>query len=494
MRSLQGKIIFVYLAIAALTAALALLALLELDQISDKARAGSQVAEFFDATLEVRRFEKNHFLYGQAEDLRENTRYVMHAEELLRRNRDTIARLGGITLAQTLAEDLTRYQRLMNDHANRPGNERLANEVRTLGNRIVTAGERLAARERESLRDALASHQRNLLIYVAVVAGLLALAGFLLARWVTRPLKTMEASMEAVAQGQLTRLGLDVRERELASLTQAFNHVLDELERRQHTLVRAEKLASLGTLLSGVAHELNNPLSNISGAAQILKEELLASSTGAPGADVFAQQLANDIDQESGRAARIVRSLLDYARDQDFQRRPVPLHELLDETLRFLKNQRAPGVEVHLDIPLDLMVNADRPRLQQVFLNLFKNALEAVGDYGEIRIDARLGAAGQVGESAFPALSGHCKPGIAVVDIRISDSGPGIPAEILPRIFDPFFTTKSVGHGNGLGLFIVHEIIEEHGGCIGVENLPEGGTRFHIRLPVDPRSHQKEKP
>jgi signal transduction histidine kinase len=534
MRSLQGKIVFVYLAVAAMTAALALLALLELGRIADTARTGSQVAEFFDATLELRRFEKNHFLYGQAEDLRENARYVTRAQELLRRNRAVFAALAGTATAQALDRDLVRYRLLMDGHAVRPDDETLAGEVRGLGNRIVTAGERLAARERESLHDALADHRRNLLVYVGIVAGLLALAGWLLARWVTRPLKAMEASMEAVAQGQLTRLDLDLRERELASLTQAFNRVLDELERRQHTLVRAEKLASLGTLLSGVAHELNNPLSNISGAAQILKEELHPSPAGtspkgagrnevavpsiardgpqahrgaggegttvddaqpspSPNPD-FARHLAEDIDQETQRAAGIVRSLLDYARDRDFQRRPVALAELLDETLRFLKTQRPPGVEIRLEVPADLVVAADRPRLQQAFLNLIKNALEAVGGFGEIRIAARTGIAGHNREAALPAFGGGCQPGTPVAEIVIADSGPGIPAAILPRIFDPFFTTKPVGQGSGLGLFIVHEIIAEHGGCIGVDSPAEGGTRFYVRLPLDAPSTPKAQP
>lgn len=482
MRSLQGKIILVYLALAALAVGLSLMALLELNLIAGKVRAGSKVAEFFDATLEVRRFEKNHFLYGQPQDLRENARFAEHALSLLQRDRKTFAGLTGEAATDALADDLRRYGRLMTEHAARPDNETLAAQVRALGYRIVTAGETLAARERQNLRDALAAHQRNLMISVAVVAGLLILAGFSLARWVTRPLKQMEASMEAVARGQLTRLGLDARERELASLSLAFNHVLDELERRQHTLVRSEKLASLGTLLSGVAHELNNPLSNISSSAQILNED--------PDTDPdFRHQLLADINQETRRAAQIVRSLLDYARDRDFQRQAVNLADLIDETLRFLKSLRAPGIELKVDVPAELTVAADRPRLQQALLNLIKNALEAMADYGELAITARRGIAGQGTDTALPILAGSCRPGAAVVNLTLSDSGPGIPADVLPRIFDPFFTTKPVGHGNGLGLFIVHEIIDEHGGCIGVESPPEGGARFHIRLPIGDEAH-----
>jgi signal transduction histidine kinase len=104
-----------------------------------------------------------------------------------------------------------------------------------------------------------------------------------------------------------------------------------------------------------------------------------------------------------------------------------------------------------------------------------------MGRQGELTIQASAGLVGK--QDAIPAYAGQCRPGTAVVDLSIADNGPGIPAELQPRIFDPFFTTKAIGHGSGLGLFIVFEIIEEHGGCIGVANRPQGGAEFRIRLP-----------
>ena len=497
MRSLQAKITFVYLALAALLVGLSVVALFELDRIADKAREGSKVAELVDAALEMRRFEKNHLLYGQARDLEDHAGYAGRARELLDRDAALLDALAGSGTAMGLRDDLTRYIGAMAAHADAPTDEALSNQVRILGNRIVTVGEHLAGLERQSLNTALAAHQRNLLVWLVVVAVLLALTGALLARQVTRPLQAMETRMEAVASGQLTRLALDSPEREFVSLAEAFNHVLDELERRQHTLVRAEKLASLGTLLSGVAHELNNPLSNISSSAQILKEDadfLPPQRAGegrgggaTPGpATSFHRQLIEDIDAETLRARRIVRALLDYAGDREFKPAPVRLAELVDETLRFLKSKRPPGVEVRLDIAPELTVLGDRPRLQQVLLNLIINAWDAIGDLGDIGGELAISArAAVVGKSdGFPAHAGQCRPGSAVIDLTLADSGPGIPPERLPRVFDPFFTTKAVGHGSGLGLFISHEIIEEHGGCIGVANRPEGGAEFRIRLPT----------
>ncbi|MDD5391026.1 MAG: ATP-binding protein [Gallionellaceae bacterium] len=494
MRSLQSKIVFVYLALAVLIIGLSAVALIELDRIADKARESGKVAELFDATLEMRRFEKNHFLYGQDGDLEEHARFAARARELLRRDTLAIDALAGPGAAAGLDADLTRYMAAMAEHARAPSNEALAGGVRVLGNRVVTVGERLAGQERQSLNAALTAHQRNLLVWLAVVAALLVLTGVLLARQVTRPLQAMETRMEAVANGQLTRLTLDSPEREFVSLAEAFNHVLDELERRQHTLVRSEKLASLGTLLSGVAHELNNPLSNISSSAQILKEDAYPPLPPGEGRgegatldtrETFHRQLIEDIDSETLRARRIVRNLLDYAGDRDFKRAPVPLAELVEETLRFLKAKRPPGVTVRVDIAPDLAVSGDRPRLQQVLLNLIANAFDALAEVersdAELAITARAGLVGK--SDGFPALFGQCRPGSSVIDLILADNGPGIPPELLPRIFDPFFTTKAVGQGSGLGLFITFEIIEEHGGCIGAANRQEGGAEFRIRLP-----------
>ncbi len=479
MRSLRAKIILVYLALAAIIVGLSAVSLIELDRIADKSREGSKVAELADATLEMRRFEKNHFLYGQPGDLADHARFTSRARELLHRDATAIDTLAGMGTAAGLENDLARYTVAMADHAESPHDESVADAARALGKRVVTVGERLASLERLSLNAALAAHQRNLLLSLAVVAALLMLTGALLARQVTRPLQAMETRIEAVANGQLTRLALDSPEREFVSLAAAFNHVLDELERRQHTLVRSEKLASLGTLLSGVAHELNNPLSNISSSAQILKEDPDANPS-------FHRQLIEDIDAETLRARRIVRALLDYAGDREFKAAPVPLAELVKETLRFLKSKRLPDVEVRVEIAPELSVSGDRPRLQQVLLNLIVNAWDAMGSQGELIISARAGTVGKSDD--FPVYADQCRPGSTVVDLTLADSGPGIPPELLTRVFDPFFTTKAVGHGSGLGLFIAFEIIEEHGGCIGVANRPQGGAEFRIRLPASERA------
>lgn len=477
MRSLQAKIALAYLSLAALVVGLSAVALIELARIEAKVREGGKVTELFDATLEMRRFEKNYFLYGQPGDLDDHGRFLARTRELAARDAAVIDAVAGSGTAARLAGELAGYAGAMAAHVGRPTDETVAARVRAHGNRIVTLGEQLAQRERHSVDLALKAHRRNFLFFLGAVAAILVLTGFLLARLVTRPLKAMEDHMEAVARGQLVRLEPDSRDREFVSLTEAFNHVLDELERRQHTLVRSEKLASLGTLLSGVAHELNNPLSNISSSAQILRED--------PSIDPeLRAQMIEDIDAETLRARHIVRALLDYSGDRDFQPRPVALAGLVEETLRFLKNKRPTGVDVKVEIPPGLTVTADRPRLQQALLNLVVNAYDAMGSAGELAITARQLRTGERDDD-FPAPLSGCRAGGAAVEIEVADNGPGIPPEILERVFDPFFTTKGVGHGSGLGLFIAYEIIEKHGGCLVADNRPGGGARFRIRLPAD---------
>jgi len=483
MKSLRQKILVAYAVIAALTAGFSLFSLVELRLLESSIVAGEQIARFFDTSLEIRRFEKNYFLYRQPGDLDENRQFVEQARALLREHGGLFETLGTGAGRAALAADLERYAALMERYAGADGSEALAGEIRATGKTIVTVAEALARAERATLRAQVDRHRSLLLASTAFVVVLLILIGHLLARRVVRPLKEMEEQMKAVAAGRLTQLEMAAGDREIESLTQAFNHVLRELDLRQGQLVHSEKLAALGTLLSGVAHALNNPLSNIATSSQILAEEVGAGGTAADENATFQRELIAQIDAETWRARRIVRSLLDYARDREFRAERLPLAALVDETLRLIRGQIPARVSVIPRIADDLVVAGDRQRLQQLLINLVRNAIDALAGAGEIAIAARVTR--EAGTARPPArlLFGQCAGEGEAVEIEIRDNGAGIAAEVLPRIFDPFFTTKEVGGGMGLGLFIVFEIVEEHGGCIAVESMPGQGTTFTIRLP-----------
>lgn len=485
--SLRQKITLGYLGyylLALLVVALSLFTYLELRMIEQKIRLGEQITELFDAALEIRRFEKNYFLYRQDTDLQEGNRYAAKIEELLDRNAAEFSELALAPRLATLQNEVRAYRALMAEYvqaglADKRHKNALEIQIRKTGKVIVTISEGMAGTERRLIRATLDRFRATLVVSIVLLSGLMIAIGWMLSRMVVRPLRHMDRCVESLAGGRLLDQVLTApsADREIVAITQAFNHMTAELELRQKRLLRSEKLAALGTLLAGVAHELNNPLSNISLSCQILLEEIgendLERNT----------ELLEQIDGQTERARNIVRVLLDFARDRPVNRESVPLAPLLEETIRLLDAETAPSIAITVEIPADIVLQAERQRLQQAFLNLIENALQALGDSGELHIRASLRSAGSEGEAVANA---GCRLTKEFVDIEISDTGAGIPPEILPRIFDPFFTTKEVGYGMGLGLFIVHEIIEECGGCISVESRPGEGTRFHIRLP-----HQK---
>lgn len=487
MNSLRQKIIFGYYAIVTLLVGLTLFSYVELRLIEGKILAGGLISEFFDTALEFRRFEKNYFLYQQAADLAENRDYVRRAQALIKENRAVFGDFAPSSRIDWTQDALERYAALMDEYeaigdrdAHRRGLQKV--RIRKLGQEIVSLAEEIARAKRFTLQTLVAQHRQALLFSIVALTFAVLIIGQLMSRRVVRPLKNMEENMEAVANGKLMRLDMPVNDREIASLANAFNHVLRELELRH--LLRSEKLVSLGTMLSGVAHELNNPLSNISSSCQILIEE------GDAAAPAFRRDMLDQIDEQTIRARNIVRALLDFARDHDFKLAPMHLAQMIEETLRFLKGQVPPQVMLSVEVSPDLIVQGDKQRLQQALLNLVKNALESLAGAGEVRIGATRKT---IAEDSVPLGSGvhffsvgQCEHSGEVVDIVVRDNGMGIPPVILPRIFDPFFTTREVGQGSGLGLFIVFKIIKEHGGCIAVESVPNQGTTFTLRVPLLP--------
>jgi signal transduction histidine kinase len=236
---------------------------------------------------------------------------------------------------------------------------------------------------------------------------------------------------------------------------------LRELQQTQDQLIQADKLKALGTLLSGVAHELNNPLSTI-----LMSAQLLRTNQTLPDA---ARARADAIESECDRASRIIRELLAFARRRPPERRRVDVNEVVRDTLQLhgpdlaLKHVR---VATALDPALP-KISADPYQLQQVLLNLFTNAVQAMSARGNDGVLTVRTAARDAG-----------------VTIVVEDNGPGIPPEHLRQVFDPFFTTKPVGEGTGLGLSLCIGIVEAHDGRMTVANVPASGARFTIELPI----------
>lgn len=245
-----------------------------------------------------------------------------------------------------------------------------------------------------------------------------------------------------------------------------------EQQAMEAQLIQSEKLATVGQLVSGVAHELNNPLTSIAG----LSEFLLEQKELGPGDRGHLKV----IHEQADRAGRIVRNLLTFARKGPAERVRLDLNDLVQRTLLLMSyDLRLRDVDTQVVLPDALPeVIGDRHALQQVVLNLLTNAAQAVGDLPDdrsrsIRIDTW--ADGQV-------------------HLRVSDSGPGVPERLERHLFTPFFTTKEPGHGTGLGLSISYSIVESHGGHISYERTPGGGASFRIDMPPAPAARPATPP
>jgi signal transduction histidine kinase len=259
---------------------------------------------------------------------------------------------------------------------------------------------------------------------------------------------------------------------ENAQLHQNVKDQLEALKTSQDKLVKSEKMAAIGKLVAGVAHELNNPLTAIIGIAQLLQSGTLDSGV--------KQDLAKLV-AEAHRAGKIVRSLLDFSRQQRPERHPVYIDDVLNSTLKILAYElESRNIECRSRLAGKLPATmADANQLQQVFVNLINNAYEAMF---EANGGGLLTVTSELIEVQRPNQSEASQPG--AIRICIGDNGPGISRELQSQIFDPFFTTKSLGKGTGLGLSVCHGIIGEHDGQIWVESTPGEGTRFYVQIPV----------
>ena len=483
--SIRRKITFGYYAGVAVILALFVFTFTELILVEKKLMFGGVINEFFDMTLEMRRFEKNFFLYEQYSDYQENLRYISKAQDILSANVGEYSALVIADKLKALQINLQEYRKLMEQHAvlkhGDPNRTSVEKAIREKGKGITSFAEDIAKTERERVRTLLDKSRVILAIAIIVLSLAGIIVGQIMSKIVVRPLKELEKSMEAIAAGARENIDIRSKDREIVSLTGAFNKMLRELELRQRHLLQSEKLASLGTLMAGIAHELNNPLSNISTSSQILTEELEESDIA------FKKEMLSQIETQTERARNIVRTLLDFSREKEFKRESLHLKNLIQETLNFIRGQVPAKVSISVDMPDDIIIFADKQRIQQAFLNLIKNAAEAITDEGSVLIHAE----GQFpkgigGRESFTQLldNSRCKSSGGDVYITITDTGTGIPPDILPRIMDPFFTTKDVGKGSGLGLSIVHEIVDEHDGCIRVRSESGKGTTFVLRLPA----------
>jgi signal transduction histidine kinase len=269
-----------------------------------------------------------------------------------------------------------------------------------------------------------------------------------------------ELAMEAYIERREEQLEFLNRELAQASrqLSEVYERQTDELRETSARARAAEELASIATLVAGLAHEIGTPMNVIQGHAERLESAV---------SDERSRWRLRTIRDQIDRITSIIQSLLNMARPKAREHLPVDLTRVLEQALAFLTERfRSRHIETKVDAQVDAIVTGDAEKLQQVFLNLFLNAADAMPEGGELRVEVKAPSEGRV-------------------RVSVADTGQGIPESILERIFEPFFTTKEGGRGNGLGLMVAASIVREHAGQIEVQSEVGRGTTFFVELPCE---------
>jgi two-component system NtrC family sensor kinase len=320
---------------------------------------------------------------------------------------------------------------------------------------------------------------------------------FFVHRLVYVPLRDLETGAERLASGNLEQ-PIPVRSGdEFGQLAASFNAMTaalgnsqvelrewgrtleQKVEKRTQELriaeaetARSEKLASVGLLAAGIAHELNNPLTGILTFATLLRKKMPDGSADAEDLDL--------VIRETKRCATIIRRLLDFAREKAPEKKFADLNQIIEDTVQIIERPASfRDIEITTDLDRNLPpVWLDADLIKQVIMNMLVNAQHAIKDAGSITVRTRRCPAPKSPEPGMPS--------VPMVEMAIIDTGCGIPAQNLKRVFDPFFTSKEVGKGTGLGLSVSHGIVKAHGGAIEVESKVGEGSTFSVYLPIEP--------
>lgn len=337
---------------------------------------------------------------------------------------------------------------------------------------IQSFTQNLSKQERADIATTLKMSVIVLFVALAVIIVVGMTVNVRIARSIVTPILDLERITKKITRGDFSETIAVTGRDEIASLAESFNQMEDKLDHamasleeiikklqeKQSQLVEAEKLAAIGKLAAGIAHEINNPLTSVLTFSNLMLEQCDPADPRCAKLKLMAR--------ETDRARNIVRQLLNFGREIIIKPERININRPVLEIAESLQGQEAfKGIELAVHLADDLPdTDADPAQIGQVVLNLLLNAIHAVKPPGRISVTTRRG------ESA--------------VEIEIADSGTGIPEEHLHRIFDPFFTTKDASKGTGLGLAVSYGIVKKHGGDIAVESSPGRGTTFTVKLPV----------
>ncbi|KPK45897.1 MAG: hypothetical protein AMK74_02010 [Nitrospira bacterium SM23_35] len=291
-----------------------------------------------------------------------------------------------------------------------------------------------------------------------------------LARGILQPIRDLVSASSRWAKGDFDYQVKVTRKDEIAKLEETFNFMVSSLKERDDKLreytdqqiMKSEKLATIGQLAAGVAHEINNPLGTISIYAQMALDELGKDNNS-------CRESLAVVMKQTNRAGRIVKDLLEFARQSEPEMRVLNINDVMKKAISIISHPaELQNIRIHADLSPELPdIQGDNDKLEQVFVNIMINAIQAMPEGGPLTVFTRM------------------TDGSGFVEIEVSDTGCGIPQDHLSKLFDPFFSTKSTGEGTGLGLSVTLGIVEKHNGTIDVKSTVGEGSTFVIRLPAE---------
>jgi len=442
-----------------------------LTKIENKLHFMETASKYLFEVQQARRFEKNYFLYGT--NLDDALEQVHLAQKILNIHGKKMAAVVGEQSFKAMVHHITLYANLLyrlqklNTSPLKSSSSSLSQQIedalRKHGAVMITTAENLIEKQRQSVNAMIYMSKRIPLFFLLFLLVLMIYLANFITQQILRPLKILMKATRRIADGDITPITPTRRYRdEFTELSLAMNHMMHQLALRQEQLIKAHKLKAVGTLTAGVAHELNNPINNIMLTASMLLEDYH---------DLEVEErldMVNDLVEQAERSQKIIRNLLEFARDRDIITHLYQLEDLIEETLQLVSNQlKLSKVRVVRKFAANLPpVSGDKQQLTQVFLNLVLNAIDAMPNGGTLCIETVI-----VKEGDY-------------LRVDFTDTGAGIPAHVQPHIFDPFFTTKSQGRGTGLGLSVSLEIIRKHGGDIRVCSQVDKGSTFSVLLPM----------
>jgi two-component system, NtrC family, sensor kinase len=466
--TIRLRIILVFLITFALTCGIIIAAMVFISKLGKQQEFLEKAVDFEFEVQQARRYEKDYFLYGT--NLYDALNHVHNAENIKNNFYNELRLIINDKAYQEMSYNLQRYKELLEtlqknstDADSLQRNERLSieSEIRNHGAAILVNASNAIEQERLTMHTWL-----NTSMIIAIAALLLILViGIVQTTYVSHQINMSYSRFEEytkrIAKGDFSFITPARKYRdEFTNLAIAINGMILELKNREEQLLQSRKMAAVGTLTAGIAHELNNPLNNISLIIESMIDEYDQWDKNQK------MKMLKDMFTQVERAGATVANLLDFTRTDRSFFNQIHINDVLNKTLNFVAN------EIHINkIELSKELGANLPEikgnehnLQQVFLNIFLNAIQAMPDGGILSVKSY--------------IEDHN------IRIDISDTGVGIAPENVEKIFDPFFTTKKVGEGTGLGLSVSYGIIKQHHGQISVESKLGNGSVFTIKLPI----------